>query len=580
MLRELRIRDLALIESESLLFESGLNVLSGETGAGKSLVLLALSMLLGGRLSRDAIRAGARSASVEGLLELDHPALLSQLADLCGCESDDEEFRAPAQILVKRRADQSGRNRCEVQGHLVSVGTLRKMGVLLVEIHGQSEHQSLLDPVHQADLLDRWAGLEAKRTTFTSSLARWRALRERLRAAQRSASEREARLTQLDEIIETVDRVAPVAGESDDLRRERALLADAERYAGALVAGLAQLERDDEASPVVDRVGRAAREIDRVAELLPSVAQAQAALDEAGDRIADAVRALQDAARDLTTDPARLADVDERLESLTSLLRRLGPTEEDVLTAAENARIEAQDLRDADDAGGRLDEELAAAAQRVIATGLALNKARRKAGGRFAKAVGSAFGELGMAAARLEVEVLDPASGPPADLAAGATVTGLGTTRFLASTNAGEAAHALARIASGGELARVALTLKSELAAADSVPVLVFDEVDADVGPRLGAPIGRRLRQVATGRQVIVVSHLPQVAAHAAHHLRVSKRTEKGRTHTQVEAVSGDVRLLEIAAMIRGEERAHEAREQAQAMLDEAGRKPAEAGTP
>ncbi len=572
MLRELRVHDLALLEAQDAAFGPGLNALTGATGAGKSLVLTALTLLLGGRFAKDMLRTGARAARVEGVFEIEDPEVAAAVLELCGGEPEDAT--APLELLVKRRVEAGGRNRCEVQGNLVTVATLRDVGTLLVEIHGQSEHQALLDPTHQVELLDRAAGLVDRRREFGAGLERWRALRDDLEQFVVGSEQVAARIEELEALAAEIGRVEPLAGESETLRRERRLLADAERFATSIGTALGLLDgdaggADDGAS---DRLGRAARELDDCAELLPELASAVEALDGALAGVDDAIRALESASGLVRTDPERLEIVDDRLAVLGTLLRRHGPTEENALEAAAAALAEADRLRDGRRDHGALAAEVDALEAQLIQAGVGLNAARRDAAGAFCEAVAAALCELGMPQTRFLVDVDD---GDPGDgLDARATRLGLGGLQFVASPNPGEEPRPLARIASGGELARVALAIKSELADADRVPLLVFDEVDADVGPRMGALIGRRLARSAVGRQVLVVTHLPQVAAHAARHLKVEKHVEDGRTTTSITAVTGADREHELAEMIRGAERADEALDQARAMLAEAAEAP------
>ncbi len=564
MLLELRVRNLALVEDAVIRLEPGLNVVTGATGAGKSLLLLALGLLLGGRWSREMLRTGADRMEVRGVFEIDDPALAAQCLALSDETADDE---GPLQLVVSRRVDAAGRNRAEIQGTFVPVGSLRALCSLLAEIHGQSEHQALVDPARQTELLDRAAGLADDRTAFAERLRTWRAGRVRLAELTARDDQRQARIETLEAIIAEVEEVAPEDGESDRLRRERELLAAAERHSDALSSATALIDGGHgDADPAIDLVGRASRTISDAAALSDEVAAAQESLDRAADALSEATRLLADALERLEADPERLERLQGRLEELGSLLRRHGPTEADALAAAESARSELASLRGDSDAAEQLHAEVADLASGALQAGTELDDARRKAGITFSAGVEAGLAELEMDATRFAVHVptrrdtaLDAAS--PA---------GLGPVEWRVAPNRGEELRPLARIASGGELARTALAIKGELADADRVPILAFDEIDADVGARLGSVIGRRLSALSIGRQVLVVTHLPQVAAFAARHLRVHKQERGERTVVQVEALAGAERELEIAEMIRGAGHAEEARDQARAMLAEA----------
>lgn len=544
MLAELRVRNLALVESATVRFTPGLNVVTGATGAGKSLLLQALTLALGGRWSREMLRTGADRMTVQAVFELDQD-LATRVAALI--DEPPPDGPGPHEILVARRIDASGRNRAEIDGHLVAVGTLRELGDLLAEIHGQSEHQALLDPVHQTELLDRAADLGETRGAFAERLEAWRTAAARLAGLQADAAERRRRIEELDALAEEVGAVDPQPGESDVLRGERELLAAAERHRESLAAALALIAESgpDGEEPALDRIGRAAREIEATAEHSADVRAATELLDTAADGVQEAARLLAAALDGLDADPDRLDRVQER--------------------AAEEAAAMRADEKDAGSLTRRVGE-LAAAA---LDAGLRLDGARRTAGSAFAARVREALAELEMAATRFEVHVPEREPGADAALAA-ATPLGLSPVELLASPNAGEDLRPLARIASGGELARTALAIKGQLAGADRVPLLAFDEIDADVGPRLGAVIGRRLAALAAGRQILVITHLPQVAAFGGAHLRIRKEEADGRTFVRVDPLEGAARELEIAEMIRGPGRAAEALDQARSMLAEA----------
>ena len=565
MLRELRIRNLALFEDECIAFGPGLNAITGATGAGKSLLLQAVQLLLGGRFSRDVLRTGADTLEIEGRFELE-PALAQIVADAL----DLPEIAVDQEVIVRRRVDASGRNRCETHGRLTPVSGLRELGRLLVEIHGQSEHQHLAESASQVAWFDRWAGLEAQRAAFADDLTAWRVTRAELASRTARAAEHAAHIANLRELLETVSRTEIDAGEQARLRSERALLADAERHVEALRAARTQLEGDDrnDVPGVLDVLGAASRGLEATAELHADIATAVEALDAAFARAADALQEIARAADVVRVDPERLEEVQDRLETIGVVLRRYGPSEED---AVERAAAAADELTAFDASGSDpqiLKTTLARQGEALIAAGRALNDQRRSKADAFSAAVVTALSTLGMPGARFAVDVQDgPEDG---DLDARTTSTGLGTLRFLVSPNAGEDLRELGRIASGGELARVALALKGELADADHVPTLVFDEVDADVGPRLGDVIGRKLAELAMSRQVLVVTHLAQVAAHGAVHVKIAKSPSQDRTVAHAETLTGTPRLRELAEMLRGTGKADAALDQAQQLLDEA----------
>lgn len=343
MLRELRVRNLALLEDAHVVLGPGLNVVTGATGAGKSLLLSALTLLVGGRFSKEMLRTGTDQAHVEGIFDLDAETA-RRAATLFGEETDD----APREVVVRRRMDASGKNRCEIDGRLVSVAELRDFGRLVCEIHGQSEHQALLETAEQTQLLDRAAKLGDERAAFAAKLAAWRDLADRVAALRTGERERETRVATLTATVREIREAELRAGEQDELRNERTLLADASRHAEALTAAAALLDGTDDEDGALDRVGRAAREVSATAELSADVRAAEEALDAAHDRLAEASRLLASARDRIEADPARLETVEERLALIGRVLRRHGPTEEEALAAATKAARELEDLTGAD----------------------------------------------------------------------------------------------------------------------------------------------------------------------------------------------------------------------------------------
>jgi len=575
MLTELRVRNLALVESAEIRFGPGLNAVTGATGAGKSLLLQALTLLLGGRWSREMLRTGADRMRVQGMFEIADPDVAARLFELLGedvpgteaTEHAAPEDGAPLEVLITRSIDASGRNRADIDGHLVPVATLREAGKLVAEIHGQSEHQALQDSAWQTSLLDRAAELAPQQREFAERLALWRTARQRLDSTQSDAEARRQRAEELEAVAADVAAVAPEVGEGDALRDERELLTAVAKHRESLSTAITLIGESAGAADesAVDRVGHAARSLEGTAALSADVRAAVEALDAASEQLQEAWRLIEAALDGLEADPERLDRVQERLEDLGVLLRRHGPTEEDALRTAADAREEAAKIRAEDADASELEAKVAELSEAALAAGLSLDDARRKGGLAFSERVRATLAELEMAGTRFEVDV--PARSETA--LQGASPQGLGPVTFLVSPNVGEDLRPLARIASGGELARMALAIKGELAGTDGVPLLAFDEIDADVGPRLGPVIGRRLARLARDRQVFVITHLPQVAAHAAHHLRVAKSESDGRTTVHVDVLEGADREREIAEMIRGPGRADEALGQARAMLAE-----------
>lgn len=566
MLRELRVRNLALLVDTRVVLADGLVALTGPTGAGKSLVLRALTLLLGARFSREFLRTGTTELELEGLFTLDPTRAATVAGLVVGTEAasaDEASADEWRELVLTRRIDDGGRNRCTANGHLVTVGALRDVGAVLCEVHGQSEHHALQDPAEQVRLLDRSADLEPEWETYRDAWQAYRRATEQLRRLRSGRREREGRIADLRETIEELETAELRPGELEELRRERTLLAEAERHQSALAEALAALEgeRSEGESGALDATGRAARLLAATAELSGPVAEAVQALDGALTLLDDALASIRSAADDLEADPRRLDEVNDRVALLESLLRRHGPEESDALEELTAARTELAELLELGEDASGAERVVGQRADELLAAGRRLNDLRRAAAESFCARVTASLADLGMPGTRFGVEQTGGES------VEDATELGLGELGFVVSPNVGEDLKSLAKIASGGELARISLAMKGELAGRDDVPLLVFDEVDADVGPRMGEVIGRRLATLARGRQVLAVTHLPQVAAYADVHLCVKKEATDGRTIADVAPLSGIRRVGEIAEMLHGARRREAGRDAAEELL-------------
>lgn len=559
MLLELDIREFALIASARVEFAEGLNVLSGETGVGKSLLVHALAFLVGGKASPQLLRSGAKEAEVCGTFVLS-PETARAVEGIVSAGIDPD-----SPVVLRRAYSSSGVSRAYVNGRPVAVQQLREVGALLVDLHGQHEHQSLLSPATQLDVLDRFAGAEERRREFEE---RYRALCEdeaRLAALRASASERADRLEVLRHHTREIDLACPVPGEMDRLEAERVRLANLERISCAVASAYAELHEADGA--IVGRLKRIERDLARVADLDASLRPHTEALAEAGTRLSEVAFALGRYTGEV--DGEALTRVQERIELLRGLLAKHGPTIEDVLRRKAEMDREIAELSSHQEETRELEERIRAGTKGLLDSGKALSAARAKAAKRLAERVQRELADLGMPHARLEV-ALAPIGETEGPASGWASPSGLERAELLIAPNPGEPLRPLRKIASGGELARVMLALKAILAEADRVPVLVFDEVDANVGGRLGRAIGEKLSAVASRRQVFCVTHLAPIAAFADRHVLVIKETVKGRTETRFAALEGDARVEEIAEMVKGKPPTPTTRAQAREMLAEA----------
>jgi len=519
VLEELHVKDLALIEETWLELGGGMTVLTGETGAGKTVLVGALKLLLGDRADATFVRTGAAEAVVEGRFLVD------------GTER-----------AARRRISADGRSRCYLDGEMATVGGLTDALGPFVDLHGQHDHQELLRTQSHAALLDRFADSAGLLGSYVEAFHAHGTVSARLTAAVAAMGDRERRLAVLSGIIADIDRVDPQVGEDEEIRARLPRLQHGERLTGATSVAHRALTEDGAAT---DRLGDALSALQKVAGIDPALDGITDGLVDVDERLAALAGHIRDYGEAVEYDPAALEDAEARLAALTVLMRSYGPTLTDVLAAWDAAGAEAGAL-EAGEAGLEQLRALVESADAALReAGARLSAAREAAARAFESRLAEAASDLAMPAARFVVSRVElPRESWTAD--------GPERIEFLYAPAAGETPRPLARIASGGEVSRVMLALKSVLGDADTVPVLVFDEIDAGIGGATAVAVGRRLRSLAAGRQVLVVTHLAQVAAFADAHLVVEKGEEDGRVRTEVRTVTGEDRLLELARMLSG----------------------------
>jgi len=552
MLAELRIRDLGVIDDARLEVSAGLNVLTGETGAGKTMVVDALALLLGGRADPGAVRAGRPAALVEGRLRTGDD--LQVAAALASADVTDED----GEVVVARQVLVEGRSRAQLQGRMATVAAVAEVVRPLVEVHGQHEFQDLLRPGVQRDLLDRFAGdpVLAPRAAFAAGWRRLRTVTRELDDLATRAREREREIDLLRHQLEEIDAAQVRVGESAELAAEAERLENAEALQQAAALAHQLLEGDEDAGAVT-ALGAAARAVhgpgghDRALGELAERAQALAA--EVGD-LASSLRAYAEA---VLVDPARLEAVNLRMARLRDLERKYGDDEAAVLAFAGEAARRLAELEGGTLRSEALEAEAAELRRDLAGTGAALTEARQEAADRLAEAIRVELADLAMPSATVVVAVeqdLDDAGLEVGGRCLAATEDGLDRVDFRLAAHPGAPLRPLGRAASGGELSRVMLALRVVLAGVDRTPTLVFDEVDAGVGGRTAAAVGRRLALLARRHQVLVVTHLPQIAAHADRHFTVEKRSADGATSTDVRLLDDAGRVGELSRMLAGME--------------------------
>jgi DNA repair protein RecN (Recombination protein N) len=543
MLKHLRITNFAILSDVELEFHPGFNVLTGETGAGKSLIVDAVALLRGGRASSDIPRAGADEAVVEAVF-VAPPDLASRVAERL------EDAGLPpgedGEVLVRRvitvASGKGSRSRIHVNGGLTTAHVLAELGSLLVELAGQHEHQGLVDPGRHADLLDRFGVPDEVRARMVAAAERLRGATAALEGGadgERARAERQEFLRyQLDEI----DAAAVQLGEEDDLAAERDRLRSAGRLSQAARRGEDELYAREGA--VVDVLGGIAVELEPLVGIDPRLGGALSSIEQARMLAEEAAQTLRRYADAVHDDPERLEAVEDRLHVLARLFRKHGVASANVLRRRAELASELAELEARSTSRDQLERDLAAARVSAEQAAEALSAARRQAASKLERSVAAALGELGMEGARLKVSFEPRKLGPG----------GAEAVELLLASNEGEEPKALQRIASGGELSRIMLALKLCLRHADTVGTYVFDEVDAGLGGQAAHVVGKQLRRVADGRQVIAVTHLPQIAALADAHFQVEKYVEDGRTETSVTRLAQGERKGEIARMLGGDE--------------------------
>lgn len=522
MLRYLRIRNLAVIEQVQVEFEPGLNVLTGETGAGKSVLVEAVGLLLGGRASSDLVRTGADLAQVEAQFQ----------------DGDTE-------VVLRRDVTAQGRSRAFVNGSLVTAGALREFSDRLVELHGQHEHQILMDPESHLTLLDTYAGLENDLAGVGEAFSKLQALKTELRALQLDERQKAARVDLLAFQRDEIARARIQPDEDEELTATRQVLVNAEKLQRLSGEAYAALYESDGA--VLGALTAIWRRLGDLAALDPRVAPYLETREAIKSQLEDLAFFLRGYADDIEASPARLQEVEDRLVLLERLKRKYGPTLSDVIAHHDTAVQDLEGLAGLDARAEAVAGEVTAAGAQYLDRARALSAARRTAADRFASALEGSLSELAMGRTQFAVRFE-----PPPATEDGWTAAGFDRAEFLVSPNPGEELRPLARIASGGELSRVMLALRSLSVTAGTGRALVFDEVDAGIGGRAADDVGRKLQKLGRDAQVLCITHLPQIAACAGAHYRVSKNVREGRTVTAVHRLAERERAEELARMMAG----------------------------
>ncbi len=569
MIEVLRIDNLALVESVELEFGPGLNVLTGETGAGKSIILSALALLTGGRASSETLRSGADEGAVEALFRMDgHEDVATALAERGLAEATEEVEGEAPELIVRRTLHAGGRSRARIGGQLVPVATLVDLFGGQLEISSQHGSQALRHAEVHAVALDAYADKTSLRELVAKQVARVQALDREIADLRAAEEERARRLDFLQYQRQELEGEDLDAESIAGLESEHRRLTHAERLAEEIATVCRALDGGDagDGDSAESALGIASRALASATRMDPSLEALVTQLEGVESELRDVAVRATDYLSELEIDPARLADVETRIGRLEALRRKYGRSVDDMLAHRDEVERELTTLEGADDRIRVLEKERAKAVDAANEASDKLSKARKRSGKKLAKSVEGELGDLAMADARfvVDLEVVDVANGPEG-LQTGAG--GRERPQFLFSANPGEAPRPIQKVASGGELSRLFLAIKNALRRADRNMVIVFDEVDAGIGGATAERVGRVLAELSSEHQVLCITHLPQIAAFADRHFVVRKEAKRGRTRTQVAEVRDDERIDELARMAGGETVTDVTREHARALL-------------
>ena len=554
MLFELSISDFAIIESLTLRLSPGFNVLTGETGAGKSIIVDATSMLLGGRADSSYVRTDSEESRIEGVFQLSS-AVQEYLRPLL----DEYDLSDVGDgLILTRQVRRSGRNVCRINGRAVPLTLLREVGRHLVDIHGQGDHLSLMRIREHLGFVDRYAGLEAERAALAAKVRELRHVRRSLTDLLKDERELARRVDLLEYQLQEIKVAHLEPGEEEELTRQRNLLTNAERLTlltSEAYQALYEGEGEEGKRSALEALGEALQQVRTLQKLDPELAGVHESLEAILLQAEEAAHHLRAYRDEVEYDPARLSQVEDRLDLIYRLKRKYGDSVAEILRFAEDASRELEQITHSEERIAELREKETQLLQVVAELGASLSSARREAAQRLEQEIEAHLGDLAMEQTIFRVDFRWVESEDGVEVAGkryAFDATGLDRVEFLVATNTGEPPKPMVKIASGGENSRLMLAMKSVLTAADPVPTLIFDEIDVGIGGRAGAVVGKKLWELSTCHQVLCVTHLPQMACFADAHYSVAKEIVANRTVTGVMEVKGDQRVEELAMMLGG----------------------------
>ena len=537
MLTSLHIENVAVIERADIEPLPGLNVLTGETGAGKSMVIDAINAVLGERVSREVVRTGSDEAKVTALFSDISAHTAGMLREL-GYSPDEDGM-----LLIQRTISSQGKGSCRINGQPATVAVLRSVGRLLVNIHGQHENQALLAPEKHVDYLERLGGLSGLRAAFADAYREYTGLRRRLEQITMDDGAKARRLDILRFQIEEIESAALRPGEEEGLKNQRDLYRNVEKIAVSLAAARELLSGDEEGGGAIPLLSQASGELQQAGRYVDELAELSGRVESLLYELEECGNDLRDFASHLDFEPGELERVEERLDQIRRLTAKYGADEQAVLEYLEQARQELDGIEMSDELAAKLESDCRKAEGAALEAARRLSQARKAAAADFAQKVGRELAFLDMPGVRLEV-LMEPVA---------LNGSGIDRVEFQIAANPGEPTKPIAKIASGGELSRIMLAIKAVMADVDDIDTLIFDEIDTGISGRAAQKVGFKLRQIGNIRQVICVTHLAQIAAQAHHHFLIAKSVRDNRTFTQVSPLDRAGREKELARIIGGE---------------------------
>ncbi|MBN1270333.1 MAG: DNA repair protein RecN [Kiritimatiellae bacterium] len=553
MLKTLRVKNLALVEKIQVDFEPGLNVITGETGAGKSILIGALALLIGERADKTLIRAGEEACGAEALFDLTDPSDVDAVLEAQGLPACED-----GRLVIRRIVKVSGSSQNAVNDSPVTLQVLKQLGECLVDMHGPHDHQSLLNADSQLEMLDAFGHLWKERAAYEVPYGRLNELQKRRAALEGDDRDIAERIDMLAYRVKEIEEAKLREGEEEEIEKEHLVAGNAQRIM-ELAGEILRLLTEGEGS-VYESLTAARKATDELSRLLPEGEGWLGEVDGIVGRVQELDRDMRGVAERIESDPARLRWLDERLTVYQRLRKKYGPTVGDVLAKLEESRTRLHDLQTRGEQLAALEQDLEKVGGELRARAEDLRAKRRAVAEKLAAAVQKELAALGLPHGRFEVEFKEADARP----------SGMDEIEFQFAPNVGEPMHPLRVIASSGEISRVMLAIKTVLANHDRIPVLVFDEIDTNVGGEMGSAVGRKLAEVAGQHQVICITHLPQVAVHGREHFAVAKYVSGGRTFTKVERLDGKGRVEEVARMLGGRDLTSVTLEHARQMLTNA----------